>query len=102
MELRVVEPSELRDCVKIQVYGDIQGKKVEVLKERNDEYQVSTGSLLVGEDLKLPRIDRDAWLRRVPKSDVKLIEDIIPFDPSIFKIRRDRDTIFITLKRSMP
>ncbi|WP_175074900.1 hypothetical protein [Terribacillus sp. AE2B 122] len=81
---KVVEPNELKDCVKIQVYGDIQGKKVEVLKERNDKYQVSTGSLLIGEELKLPRIDRDTWLGWVPKSEVKLILEETPFDPKRF------------------
>jgi len=59
---KVVKPSELINCVSITTYGIIQGEKVQILQEREDRYQVGTGSLLVGSRINLPRVDRDTWL----------------------------------------
>ena len=35
------------------------GEKVQVLQEKENEYQVVTGSLLIGNELNLPRVDRE-------------------------------------------
>lgn len=67
--------------VSITTYGIIQGEKVQILQERENHYQVGTGSLLVGSKINLPRVDRDTWLGLVPKSDVKLIEEKKPINP---------------------
>ncbi|MBZ5753248.1 MULTISPECIES: hypothetical protein [Metabacillus] len=72
---KIVKPSELKDCVSIVPYGIIQGEKVQILQEKENKYQVATGSLLVGSNLNLPRVDRDTWLGWIPKSKVKLIEE---------------------------
>lgn len=77
-----VNPSELVDCVRIALFGIVQGEKVQILKEKENEYQVATGSLLIGNDLNLPRVDRDTWLGWVPKSKVKLIEEKIAINPN--------------------
>lgn len=77
---KVVNPNELTDCVSI-TYGNIQGKKVEVLKERDTECRVATSSWLIGDELKLPRIDRDQWLGWVPKSEVNIYEEKTPINP---------------------
>ncbi|MFB5087064.1 hypothetical protein PGC35_07580 [Psychrobacillus sp. PGGUH221] len=78
---KLVKPNELVNCVSIVSYGIIKGEKVQILKEKDDQYQVATGSLLVGRNLKLPRIDRDSWLGWVSKSEVRLIEEITPINP---------------------
>jgi len=78
---KIVNPSELIDCVSIVLYGMIQGEKVQILKEKENEYQVATGSLLIGNDLNLPRVDRDTWLGWVPKSKVKLMEEKTAINP---------------------
>jgi hypothetical protein len=72
---KIVKPSELKDCVSIVPYGIIQGEKVQILQEKENKYQVATGSLLVGSNLNLPRVDRDTWLGWILKSKVKLIEE---------------------------
>lgn len=69
----------LRRCF----YGEFNYTEYKLTKEMN-EYQISTGSLLVGEDLNLHRIHRDEWFGWVPKSEVKFTEERIPFDPSSF------------------
>jgi hypothetical protein len=51
---KIVNPSELIDCVSIVLYGMVQGEKVQILKEKENEYQVATGSLRIGNDLNLP------------------------------------------------
>lgn len=76
-----VMPHELKDCVSIDTYGFIQDEEVQVLQEKGSEYQVGTGDLLVGSKLKLPRIDRDAWLGWVSKDKVKIVEKKRPIDP---------------------
>lgn len=78
---KIVQPHDLKDCVKIVPFGIIQDEEVQVLQEREHEYQVGTGDLLVGSKLKLPRIDRDAWLGLVPKDSVKLVEEKTPINP---------------------
>jgi len=77
-----VNPSEIVDCVSIALLGIVQGEKVRLLMEKENEYQVATGSLLIGNDLNLPRVDRDTWLGWVPKSKVKLIEEKIAINPN--------------------
>ncbi|MGG3641019.1 hypothetical protein [Bacillus gobiensis] len=77
-----VKPSELMDCVNIVPYGIIQGEKVQILQEKENEFQVATGSLVVGSNLNLPRVDRDTWLGWVSKSLVKLIEEKSPINPN--------------------
>ncbi|WP_066074048.1 hypothetical protein [Neobacillus soli] len=76
-----VNPGELMDCVNIDIYGIIQREKVQILQEKENEFQVATGSLLVGSNLNLPRVDRDTWLGWVPKSKVKLIEEKSAINP---------------------
>ncbi|CEG26921.1 hypothetical protein [Bacillus sp. B-jedd] len=78
---KIVNPSELVDCVSIETYGIIQGEKVQILQENEHEFQVATGSLLIGEKLNLPRVDRDMWLGWVSKSGVKVIEEKISINP---------------------
>lgn len=79
---KIVNANELTDCIRIKPYGILNGEKLEILKERENEYQVATSDLLIGTKLKLPRIDRDLWMGWVPKSDVTLIEDKKPFNPN--------------------
>ncbi|WP_299091284.1 hypothetical protein [uncultured Metabacillus sp.] len=76
-----VKPNELEDCVRIVPYGIIQGEKVQILKEKENQYQVATGSLLVGSYLNLPRVDRDTWVGWVSKNKIKLIEEKTPVNP---------------------
>ncbi|NBJ71603.1 MULTISPECIES: hypothetical protein [Clostridia] len=78
---KVVKRNEITDCVSIVPYGIINGEKVQILKEKEDKFQVSSASLLVGSNLKLPRIDRDTWLGWVPKSEVRVIEEKTPINP---------------------
>ncbi len=78
---KIVKPNEIVDCVSIIPFGIIKEEKVQILQEKENEYQVATGSLLVGSKLNLPRIDRDSWLGWVSKSEVMLIEEITPINP---------------------
>ncbi|MEN1967641.1 hypothetical protein WMZ97_06125 [Lentibacillus sp. N15] len=78
---KLVEPHELKDCVSITPYGIIQDERVRIAQEGGDKYQVSTGSILVGDKLKLSRVDRDHWLGWVPKDSVKLVEKEIAANP---------------------
>lgn len=78
---KVVKPTELVDCVSVVIYGIIQGEKVQILKEKENEFQVATGSLLVGSNLNLPRVDRDSWVGWVPKNKVTLIEEKTAINP---------------------
>ncbi|WP_026565205.1 hypothetical protein [Bacillus sp. UNC41MFS5] len=78
---KIVDPSELVDCVSIALYGIIQGEKVQILQEKGNEYQVAAVSSLIGNDLNLPRVDRDTWLGWVPKSKVKLMEEKTAINP---------------------
>ncbi|MFJ5771370.1 hypothetical protein [Psychrobacillus sp. NPDC093180] len=78
---KIVKPNEIEDCVSITPFGIIKEEKVQILQEKENEYQVATGSLLVGSKLNLPRIDRDSWLGWVSKSEVMLIEEITPINP---------------------
>lgn len=78
---KIVNPNELIDCVSIVPFGIIQGEKVQILKENGDEFQLATGSMVVGNHLNLPRIDRDTWLGWVPKSKVKLVEEKNAINP---------------------
>ncbi|MFJ7970712.1 hypothetical protein [Psychrobacillus sp. NPDC096389] len=77
---KIVKPNEIVDCVSIIPFGIIKEEKVQILQEKENEYQVATGSLLVGSKLNLPRIDRDSWLGWVSKSEVMLIEEITPIN----------------------
>ena len=78
---KIVDPSELVDCVSIALYGIIQGEKVQILQKKGNEYQVAAFSLLIGNDLNLPRVDRDTWLGWVSKSKVKLMEEKTAINP---------------------
>ena len=78
---KIVKPNELVDCVSIIPFGIIKGEKVQILQEKENKYQVATGSILVGSNLNLPRVDRDSWLGWVSKSEVTLIEEITPVNP---------------------
>lgn len=78
---KIVKPNELVDCVSIIPFGIIKGDKVQILQEKENKYQVATGSILVGSNLNLPRVDRDSWLGWVSKSEVTLIEEITPVNP---------------------
>ncbi|MGG0848370.1 hypothetical protein [Peribacillus simplex] len=78
---KIVKPNELLDCVSIVPYGIIQEEKVQILKEKESQYQVATDSLLVGSNLNLTRVDRDTWLGWVSKSKVTLIEEKTPINP---------------------
>ncbi|MEN1967639.1 hypothetical protein WMZ97_06115 [Lentibacillus sp. N15] len=79
---KIIDPNELSDCVSVKTFGIIKGKKVQVLKESETEYQVATSSLLIGSELKIPRIDRDQWLGWVPKSEVKIVEEKKTINPA--------------------
>lgn len=72
---KIINRNELTDCVSVSYYGIVEGEKVQILQERDDDFQISTGSMLVGDKLKLPRVDRETWLGWVPKREVKLIEE---------------------------
>ncbi|WLR42588.1 hypothetical protein LC087_18200 [Bacillus carboniphilus] len=78
---KIVNPTELVNCISIVTYGIIQGEKVQVLKEKENDYQVSTNSLLVASNLNLPRVDRDTWIGWISKSKVKLIEEKTSINP---------------------
>ncbi|MGG0658422.1 hypothetical protein [Rummeliibacillus pycnus] len=78
---KIVKPNELSDCIRIKPYGIKDGEKLEISKERENEYKVVTSDLLIGTKLKLPRIDRVSWMGWIPKSDVTLIEERKPFNP---------------------
>lgn len=78
---KIVKPNELVDCVSIIPFGIVKGEKVQILQEKENKYQVATGSLLVGSSLNLHRVDRDSWLGWVSKSEVTLIEEITPVNP---------------------
>lgn len=79
---KIVNPIELSDCLRIKSYGMMEGEKVHILQEKDGNYQVETGDLLVGPKLNLPRVDRDSWLGWIPKSDVALIEEKEPVNPN--------------------
>ncbi|MGG0658418.1 hypothetical protein [Rummeliibacillus pycnus] len=79
---KIVQPSELSECISITPYGIIEGEKLQILQERENQYQVGTGVSLIGSKLNLPRVDRDSWLGWVPKSDVILIEEKELVDPN--------------------
>lgn len=76
-----VNPKELVNCESITTYGVIGGEKVQILQEKDDQFQVGTGSLLIGEKLKLKRVDRDSWIGWISKNRVKIIEERHPVDP---------------------
>ncbi|OCA90396.1 hypothetical protein A8F94_00420 [Bacillus sp. FJAT-27225] len=78
---KIVNSSELVDCVNITPFGIIQGEKLRILQANNNEYQVGTGSMLIGDKINLPRVDRDTRLGWVPKSEVKVIEEKISINP---------------------
>lgn len=73
--IKLVHPNDLSECINITPYGIIEDEKVDILQEREDQYQIGTGDLLIGSKLKLPRIDRDEWLGWVPKCNVTLVEE---------------------------
>lgn len=78
---KIVEPQELSECVSIFSYCLIDDVKVNLIQEREYQYQIETSDLLIGIKLNLPRIDRDTWLGWIPKSNVTLIEERKPFNP---------------------
>lgn len=78
---KIVKPNELSECIRIIPYGNINGEKVRILQEQEDQYLVGTGSLIIGTKLKLPRIDRDDWRGWVLKNDITLIEKKSPINP---------------------
>ncbi|WP_048824572.1 hypothetical protein [Bacillus sp. B-jedd] len=78
---KIVKPSELVDCVNITHFGIIQGEKLRILQANSNEYQIGTGSILIGDKLNLPRVDRDTWLGWVPKSEVKVLEEKTSINP---------------------
>ncbi|MGR6896903.1 hypothetical protein [Rummeliibacillus sp. BSL5] len=78
---KIVEPQELSECESIFSYCLIDDVKVNLIQEREYQYQIETSDLLIGIKLNLPRIDRDTWLGWIPKSNVTLIEERKPFNP---------------------
>jgi hypothetical protein len=78
---KIVNRSELTECVNITYFGMVDGERVQILQEKEGEFQISTGSMIVGDNLNLPRIDRETWLGWVPKRKVKLIEEKELIDP---------------------
>ncbi|MGE7907949.1 hypothetical protein ACQKNS_26775 [Peribacillus sp. NPDC094092] len=78
-----VNRSELTDCVSVSYFGNVDGERVQILQETEDEFQISSGSMLVGDNLNIPRIDRETWLGWVPKRKVKLIEEKNLIDPQV-------------------
>lgn len=76
-----VNPKELVNCESITTYGVIEGEKVQILQEKDDQFQVGTGSLFIGEKLQLKRVERDSWIGWISKSRVKIIEERRPVNP---------------------
>lgn len=72
---KIVQAHELTNCVNISYYGIMDGEKINVFQEKEDKYQVGTGSFEVGTKLNLPRVDRDSWIGWIPKHEVRLIEE---------------------------
>lgn len=83
---KIVQAHELTNCVDYRYYGIMDGEKIDVFQEKEDQYQVGTGSFEIGTKLNLPRIDRDAWLGWVSKDRVQLIEEKTPIDPKMLQI----------------
>jgi hypothetical protein len=72
---KIISRNEIKDCVKLSCYGIVEGEKVQILQEKEDDFQISTGSLLVADKLNLSRVDRETLLGWVPKREVELIEE---------------------------
>lgn len=82
---KIIDSSEIEYAYELNVYALVDGEKIGVWKETEDEYLVFTGNshMEIVEKYNLQWIDRTVYEGWIPKENVKLIEERreLQYDP---------------------